>query len=110
MLAMVAAANIKKVQIKKYSDFIYSEAEPHAMYAIYKQTHNIVCSTVLQPPDVVESNDRERCREFLWSRFRRKRLSLWVIVFGNPSRLMKFIYSVIHSQVFDITASRCRVK
>ena len=30
---------------------------------------------------------------------------------GNPSQLMKFIYSVIHLQVFDITASRCsRVK
>ena len=36
MLATVAAANVKKVQIKKYSVFIYSEAEPHAMYAIYK--------------------------------------------------------------------------
>ena len=34
MLATVAAANIKKVQIKKYSVFIYREAEPHAMYAI----------------------------------------------------------------------------
>ena len=38
MLATVAAANIKKVHIKKYSIFIYREAEPHAMYAIYKQT------------------------------------------------------------------------
>ena len=35
MLAMVAPANIKKVQIKKYSVFIYSKAEPHAMYVIY---------------------------------------------------------------------------
>ena len=41
MLVMVAAANIKKVQIKKYSVFIYSEAEPHAMYAIYKQTRKV---------------------------------------------------------------------
>ena len=30
MLVTVAAAYIKKVQIKKYSVFIYSEAEPHA--------------------------------------------------------------------------------
>ena len=35
MLATVAAANIKKVQIKKYSVFIHSEAQPHAMYAVY---------------------------------------------------------------------------
>ena len=41
MLATVAAANIKKVQIKKYSVFIYSEAESHAMYAIYKQTRKL---------------------------------------------------------------------
>ena len=38
---MVATANIKKVQIKKFSVFIYSEAEPHAMYAIYKQTRKL---------------------------------------------------------------------
>ena len=36
MLAMVAAADSAKVQKKKYSVFIYSKAEPHAMYAIYK--------------------------------------------------------------------------
>ena len=41
MLATVATANIKKVQIKKYSVFIYSEEEPHAMYAIYKQTRTL---------------------------------------------------------------------
>ena len=41
MLAMVAAANINKVQIKKYSVFIYSKAEPHAMYAIHKQTRTL---------------------------------------------------------------------
>ena len=41
MLATVAAANIKKVQIEKYRVFIYSEAEPHAMYAIYKQTRKL---------------------------------------------------------------------
>ena len=38
MVATVAAADSAKVQKKKYSIFIYSEAEPHAMYAIYKQT------------------------------------------------------------------------
>ena len=41
MLATVAAANIKKVQIKKYSNFIYSEAEPHTIYALYKQMRKL---------------------------------------------------------------------
>ena len=41
MLATVVAANIRKVQIKKFSVFTYSEAEPHAMYAIYKQTRTL---------------------------------------------------------------------
>ena len=41
MLATVAAADIAKVQKKKYSVFIYSEAEPHAMYAIYEQKHTL---------------------------------------------------------------------
>ena len=36
ILAMVAAADSAITVIKKYSVFIYSEAEPHAMYAIYK--------------------------------------------------------------------------
>ena len=38
MLATVAAADSASTVRKKYSVFIYSEAEPHAMYAIYKQT------------------------------------------------------------------------
>ena len=38
MLAMVAAADSASTERKKYSVFIYSESEPHAMYAIYKQT------------------------------------------------------------------------
>ena len=38
MLATVAAADSAGTVRKKYSVFIYSEAEPHAMYAIYKQT------------------------------------------------------------------------
>ena len=38
MLATVAAADSASTVKKKYSVFIYSEAEPHAMYAIYKQT------------------------------------------------------------------------
>ena len=33
---------------KKYSVFIYSEAEPHAMYAIYKQTLTLCVSTVVR--------------------------------------------------------------
>ena len=36
MLATVAAAESASTVIKKYSVFIYSEAEPHAKYAIYK--------------------------------------------------------------------------
>ena len=35
MLTTVAAADSASTVRKKYSDFIYSEAEPHAMYAIY---------------------------------------------------------------------------
>ena len=38
MLATVAAADSASAVRKKYSVFIYSEVEPHAMYAIYKQT------------------------------------------------------------------------
>ena len=38
MIATVATANSASTVRKKYSVFIYSEAEPHAMYAIYKQT------------------------------------------------------------------------
>ena len=38
MLATVAAADSASTVRKKYSVFIYSEAEPHAMFAIYKQT------------------------------------------------------------------------
>ena len=41
MLATVAAADSTKVQKKKYSIFIHSEAEPHAMYAIYKPTRKL---------------------------------------------------------------------
>ena len=38
MLATVAAADSASTVRKKYSVFIYSEAEPHAMYAIYNET------------------------------------------------------------------------
>ena len=41
MVATVAAADSAKVQKKKYSVFIYSEVEPHAMYAIYKHTRTL---------------------------------------------------------------------
>ena len=37
-LATVAATDSASTVRKKYSVFIYSEAEPHAMYTIYKQT------------------------------------------------------------------------
>ena len=38
MLMTIAAADSASTVRKKYSIFIYSKAEPHAMYAIYKQT------------------------------------------------------------------------
>ena len=38
MLVTVAAADSASTVRKKYSVFIYSDEEPHAMYAIYKQT------------------------------------------------------------------------
>ena len=41
MLEMVAAADSASIVRKKYSVFIYSEAEPHAMYTIYKQTRTL---------------------------------------------------------------------
>ena len=41
MLATVAAADSTSTVRKKYSLFIYSEAEPHAMYASCKQTHTL---------------------------------------------------------------------
>ena len=41
MLAMVAAADSASTVRKKYSVYIYSEAEPHAMYAIHKQTRTL---------------------------------------------------------------------
>ena len=41
MLATVATADSASTEKKKYSIFIYSEVEPHAMYAIYKQTRTL---------------------------------------------------------------------
>ena len=38
MLPTVAGADSASTVRKKYSVFVYSVAEPHAMYAIYKQT------------------------------------------------------------------------
>ena len=52
MLATVAAADSASTVRKKYSVFIYSEAEPHAMYAIYKQTRTLC---VLQYMYVISS-------------------------------------------------------
>ena len=41
MLATVAATDSASTVRKKYSIFMYSEAEPHTMYAIYKQTRTL---------------------------------------------------------------------
>ena len=41
MLATVAAADSASTVRKKYSVFMYSEVEPRAMYAIYKQTRKL---------------------------------------------------------------------
>ena len=49
MLVTVATADSASTIRKKYSVFIYSEAEPHAMYAIYIYIYTdayTVCSTV----------------------------------------------------------------
>ena len=48
MLATVAATDSASTVRKKYSVFIYSEAEPHAMYAIYKQTLTLCVLQYLQ--------------------------------------------------------------
>ena len=50
MLATVAAADSASTVRKKYSVCVYSEAEPHAMYATYKQTLTLC---VLQYYDIV---------------------------------------------------------
>ena len=41
MLETVAATESAKVQKIKYRVFIFSEVEPHAMYALYKQTRTL---------------------------------------------------------------------
>ena len=52
MLAMVAAADSASTVRKKYSVFIYSEAEPQAMDAIYKQTRTLcVLQYLLREPE-----------------------------------------------------------
>ena len=52
MLARVAAADSASTVRKKNGFFIYSEAEPHAMYAKYKQTRTL-CVLVLNHNDNV---------------------------------------------------------
>ena len=52
MLATVAAADSASTIRKRYSVFIYSETEPHAMYAIYKQTRTLC---VLQLLSIVQN-------------------------------------------------------
>ena len=77
MLVTVAAAGSAKVQKKKYSVFIYSEAEPHAMYAIYKQTHTLCVLYVIwfsgfpyymvseQVPLILKCPDKDQDEELL---------------------------------------------
>ena len=50
MLAPVADADRPNTVRKKYSVSLYSEAEPHAMYAMYKQTRTL---SVLQYRDLL---------------------------------------------------------
>ena len=56
MTVLAAAADSASTVRKKYSVSIYSEAEPHAMYAIYKQTRTLC---VLQY--VIASQKIKRC-------------------------------------------------
>ena len=54
MLAMVAAADSASTVRKKYYVFIYSEAEPHAMYAIYKLTLTLCVLQYFAVPEFTE--------------------------------------------------------
>ena len=56
MLATVAAAHSARTVREKYSIFIYSEAEPHAMYAIYKQTLTLCVLQYIKDSSLVYSN------------------------------------------------------
>ena len=49
---LTAAADSASTVRKKYSVFIYSEAEPHAMYAIYKQTLTFCVLQYISSPSV----------------------------------------------------------
>ena len=62
MLATIAAADSASTVREKYSVFMYSEAEPRAMYAIYKQTRKLC---VLQYIDIytVKPQLSDRSRE-----------------------------------------------
>ena len=80
MLATVAAANIKKVQIKKYSFFIYSEAEPHASTVyINRRVHCVFYSTQLQ------------ISSFQW---RANDLNTWLVQ-ENNLRIMQMLVTCI---------------
>ena len=63
MLAMVAATDSASTVRKKYSVFIYSEAEPHTMYAIYinRRVHCVFYSNLIIMTDDLEH--LERCVE-----------------------------------------------
>ena len=75
MLATVAAADSASTVKKKYSVFIYSEAEPYAMYAIYKQTRKLCVLQYLSFSHICGT----KCSNFF---FTYKRI--------NPKSLAKF--------------------
>ena len=77
MLATVAAADSPSTIRKKFSVFIYSEAEPHVMYAIYKQTctlwvlQYIVFRNFIEPEMTYQGKSMEQwveklCLEIPW--------------------------------------------
>ena len=61
MLATVATADIASTARNKYSVFIYSKAEPHAMYAIYKHTLTLC---VLQYNTHALTGEPDRARDY----------------------------------------------
>ena len=62
LLGVVGAADSASTVRKKYSIFIYSEAEPHAMYAIYKQMQTLCVLQYVDIPIVCRERWQIRCR------------------------------------------------
>ena len=56
MLATVAVADSTSTVRKKYSVFIYSEGEPHAMYAKYKQTRTLCVLQYAGRPSILHDH------------------------------------------------------